>query len=146
VHNESLFIYLSIKVLMAVRFIWASHQCHMLGSEIVRHFRVDLVLAAIGALDDSVVGCIVGELSVFLLFLFLVVDDRSAFTGTIIYVPLISLPARLQEDDEVMEHFPFQNIVVCLPKTYWFIDRRVCQKVGLWRASTGLPCMTLTNP
>jgi hypothetical protein len=110
---------------------------------------VDLVFAAIGALDDSIVGsvivgsivgsviigsivgsaivgsvivgsAIVGsaistlELSLFLFFPFLVVD-KSAVAGTMIYMPLISFPARLQEDGEGMKHFPFRNIVVCPP-------------------------------
>ena len=44
--------------------------------------------------------------------------DRSAVAGTMIYMPLISFPARLNEDGEVMEHFPFLNIVVCPPKSY----------------------------
>ena len=97
----------------------------------------DLVLAAICALDDSIVGSIVGsvivgsivgfaivgsivcsivgsivgsaiitlELSLFLFFPFSVVD-KSAVVGTMIYMPLISFPARVQEDGEVMEHFP----------------------------------------
>jgi len=141
---------------MAVGFIWASRRCHILDSEIVRDFRVDLVLAAIGALDDSFVGLIVGsaivgsivgfaiigsivgfaiigsivgfaiigsivgfaiissivgsaistlELSLFLFFPFSVVN-KSAVAGTMIYMPLISFPARVQEDGEVMEHFP----------------------------------------
>jgi len=46
------------------------------------------------------------ELSLFLFFPFLVVD-KSAVAGTMIYMPLISFPARVQEDGEVMEHFPF---------------------------------------
>ena len=129
----------------------------------MRDFRVGLVLAAIGALDDSIVDSIVGsivgsvivgstagfasiglivgtaistlELSLFLFFSFLVVDT-SAVVGTMIYMPLISFPARVQEDGEVMEHFPFQNIVVCLPKSNWLIDRSESRKVGVWRAST----------
>jgi len=113
---------------------------------------VDLVLAAISAVDNSNVGSIVGsivgsaivgsivgsaivhsivgsaivdfiiwsviigpivgsaistfELSLFLIFPFLVVD-KSAFAGTIIYMPLISFLVRLYEDGEVMEDFPF---------------------------------------
>jgi hypothetical protein len=73
-----------------VGFIWASRRCHSLDSGIVRDFRVNLILAVIGALDDSTVGLIVGlivgsaistlgsELSLFLFLLFSVVDDRSA--------------------------------------------------------------------
>ena len=99
---------------MAIGFIWASRRCHILDSGIVRDFRVDLVLAAIGALDDSIVGSIVGsilgsaiggELSLFLLSS--VVDDSSVVAGTMIYMPLISFPVRLHEDGEVTEHFPF---------------------------------------
>jgi len=92
---------------MAVGFIWADRRCHSLDSKIVRDFRVDLVFAAVGALG--------GELSLFLFFPFSIVDDRSAVVvaGTMIYMPLISFPARVQEDGEVMghlevmEHFPF---------------------------------------
>jgi len=90
---------------MAVGFIWANRRCHSLDSKIVRDFRVDLVFAAVGALG--------GEVSLFLFFPFSVVDDRSAVAGTMIYMPLISFPARVQEDGEVMEHlevrehFPF---------------------------------------
>jgi hypothetical protein len=83
-------------------------------------------LAAIVALDDSIVGsaivgsivrcAIVGsivgsavigsiELSIFLFFPFSVVD-KSVVTGNLIYMPSISFPARVQEDGEVMEHFP----------------------------------------
>jgi len=105
---------------------------------------VDLVLAAIGALDDSIVGSIVGsiagsivgELSLFLFHPFSVDDDRSAVAGTMIYMPLFRFPARLQEDGEVMEHFPFRNIVVCPPKSNWLINRRESRKVGVWWAST----------
>jgi hypothetical protein len=45
---------------MVVEFICAKRQCHILDSDIVRDFRVDLVLPAIGALDDSIVDSIVG--------------------------------------------------------------------------------------
>ena len=107
---------------------------------------MDLVLAAIGALDDSIVGSaiiglIVGsaistlEMSLFLFFPFSVVN-KSAVAGTMIYMPLISFPARVQEDGEVMEHFLFRNIVVCLPKSNWLIDKRESRKVGVWRDST----------
>jgi tetrahydromethanopterin S-methyltransferase subunit C len=121
---------------------------------------VDFVLAAIGALDYSIVGSIVGsivdsivgsivdsivgsvvstlgtEVSLFLFLPFLVVDDRSTIAGTMIYIPLVSFPARVQEDGKVIEHFPFQNIVVCPPKSNWLIDRREGQKLEVWRAST----------
>ena len=84
----------------------------------------DLVLAAIHALDDSIVGSIVGSaivgsiagsiagsgisnsgLSLFLFFLFSVVD-KSVVVGTMIYMPLMSFPERVQEDGKVMQHFP----------------------------------------
>jgi len=84
---------------MAVGYIWASRQCHSLDSEIVRDFRVDLVFAAVGALA--------GELSLFLFQPFSVVDDRSAVAGTMMYMPLTSFPAMVQEDGKLMEHFPF---------------------------------------
>jgi len=132
---------------MAVRFIWASRQCHGLDSGIVRDSQVDLVLTAIGTFADSIVGSIEGwivvsviigsivgsviirslvgsaisalvsELSVFLFLPFSAVNDRSAVVGTVIYMPLISFPARVQEDGKVMDHFPFQNIVVCAAKS-----------------------------
>jgi len=146
VHIESSCVYPTIRDFMVVRFICASCRCHIPDSEIVRDFRVDLVLAAIGALDDSIVGSIVRsivgsivgsaivgsivgsaivgliigsaiigsivgsaistlELSLFLFFPFLVVD-KSVVAATMIYMPMISFPARVQEDGEVMEHFP----------------------------------------
>ena len=150
VHIESLFVYPLTRDFMAVGFIWASRWCQILDSEIVRNFRVDLILAAIGALDDSIigsiVGSIVGELSLILLFPFLVVNDGSAVVGTMIYMPLISFPARLQEDGEVMKDFPFWNIVVCPPKSNWLSDTRESQKVGVWRTSTWKLCMMSTTP
>jgi len=121
---------------------------------------MDFVLAVEGALiieeaggfvdaivdvsEDLIVGLVVGSvissletgLSLFLLFPFSVVDDRSAVAGTAMYMPLISLLARLLEDGEVMEHFPFRNILVCPPKSNWLIDKRKSRKVGVWRAST----------
>jgi hypothetical protein len=104
---------------------------------------VDSIVGSIvgSAIIGSIVGSIVGsaistlELSLFLFFPFSVVD-KSAVAGTMIYMPLISFPARLQEDGEVMEHLPFRNIVVCPPKSNWLIDRRESRKVGVWRAST----------
>jgi len=90
----------------------------------------------IGALDHSIVGSIVGELSLFLHFLFAVDNDRSAVLGSMRYMPLSSFPATLQEDAEVMEHFPFRNVVLYPHKSNWLIDRRECRKVGVWRAST----------
>lgn len=106
----------------------------------VRDFRVDKVLAVICAMDDSIVDSMVGstggEQSRFLLFPILVVDDRTVVVGTVIYMGLISFPAKLEEDGEVMEHFPFRNIVVCLPKCNWLIRRREIRNVGVWKAST----------
>jgi len=182
VHIESSCVYPTIRDWMVVGFICASCLCHILDSEIVRDFRVNLVLAVIGALDDvivgsgivgsivgsaiigsivgsgivgsaivgsgivgsgivgsgivgsgivgsAIIGSIVGsaistlELSLFLFFPFSVVD-KSVLAGTKIFMPLISFPARLQEDGEVMEHFPFRNIVICPPRSNWLIDRR----------------------
>jgi len=132
---------------MVVGFILASCRWHILDSETGRDFRVDLVLAAIGALDDlivvSIVDLIVGSatstlvsaLSLFRFFLCSVVY-RSAVAGTIIYMPLISFAATLQEDGKVMEHCLFLNIVVCPPKSKWLINRRETRKVEVWRAST----------
>jgi hypothetical protein len=87
------------------------------------------------AFIGSVISTVESELSLFLFFRFSVVD-KSAVAGTMIYMPLISFPARLKEDGEVMEHFPFLNRVVCLPKSNWLIHRRESRKVGVWRAST----------
>ena len=64
------------------------------------------------------------ELSLFLFVPFLVVDERSAVAGIVIYMPLISFPARVREDCRVMEHFPSRNIVICPPKSNWVIDTR----------------------
>jgi hypothetical protein len=64
VHIESLFVYPLTRDFMALGFISASRRCQVLDSEIVRDFRVDVVLAAIGALDDSIVGSIVGSIVV----------------------------------------------------------------------------------
>jgi len=55
----------------------------------------------VGVSEASIVGLVVvsvnysldNELSLFLLFPFVVVDDRSAVAGIMIYMPLISLPA-----------------------------------------------------
>jgi len=105
----------------------------------------------IGVSEDSMVGSIVGlvvgsatigsmistlesELSHFRFLLFSVVDERSAVTGTLIYMRLISFPARLQEDGEDMEHCQSRNIVICPPKSNWLIDRRQSQKVGVSKA------------
>ena len=84
---------------MVTRFIqWASHWCHIFDNGIVRDFRVDLVLAAIGTLDDSIVCSIVGsaigrELSLFRFFW--EVDGRSVVAGTMRYIPLICFLAWL---------------------------------------------------
>jgi hypothetical protein len=87
---------------MAIGFIWPSHWCHILDSGIVRDFQVDLVLAVICALNDtvvvSIVGCIVGsaiESELSLVPFSLVIDDRSAILGTMIYMPLFSFPVSL---------------------------------------------------
>lgn len=88
--------------------------------------------AILGVFEDSIVGSIAGlvigstikgsvisaldsELSLFLFLHFLVVDDRSAVAGTMIYMPLISFLARVQEDGKVMKHFLSRNIFVYPP-------------------------------
>ena len=133
-HIESSCVYPSIRDCRVVGFIWASRRCHSLDSEIIRDFRADVVLAGIGAFADSIVGSILGsiigsaiiglasELSLFLILPFSVGDDRSAVAGTMIYMPLLSFPARVQEDGKVMEHCPFRNIVVFPPKSNLLID------------------------
>ena len=111
VHIESSCVYLTIRHFMAVGLPCVSRRCYILDSKIMRSFRVDIVLAAIGAFDDSIVGSIVGSviltlvLSLFLFFPFSAVD-KSVVDGTMIYMPLIRIHARVQEDGEVMEHFP----------------------------------------
>jgi hypothetical protein len=111
-----------MRVIMAVGFISASRRCHSLD------FRIEevggFVDAIVGVSEDSIVGLVgsvisslENELSLFLFLPFSVVDERSAVAGTIIHMPLIIFPARVQEDGEVMEHFPSRNIVVCLPKS-----------------------------
>ena len=130
---------------MVVRFIWASRLCNSFDSGIVRNFRVDLVLAAIGTHDDSIVdwivdsivysivgsivysivGSIVGsvfstvgsKLSRFLFLTCLVVNGRSAVAGTTIYMPSVSFLASVQEDGKVMEHCPLRDIIASLPKS-----------------------------
>jgi len=83
---------------MVVGFIWASHQCHILDSEIVRDFRVDLVLAAIGVLDDSILGSIVGSIV------------GSAIVGSIVGFAIIgsivgSISKKWKRYSEHSEHF-----------------------------------------
>jgi hypothetical protein len=93
---------------MAAGFIWANRRCHSLD------FRIEevggFVDAIVGVSEDSIVGLVVGsvlcELPLFLFLPFSVVDEMSAVAGTIIYMPLIIFPATVQEDGEVMEHFP----------------------------------------
>jgi len=73
--------------------------------------------AIVGDSEDSIVGWAVGsvisslesQLSLVLHFPFSVVDDRSAVAGTTMYMPLISLPARLLEDGKVMDHIAGRN-------------------------------------
>jgi len=94
----------------------------------------------VGDSEDSIVGSLIitlaSELFLFLCLPLPVVHDRSAVAGTIIYMPLTSFPVRVQEDSEVIEHFPSPNIVLCPPKSNWLIDRRESRIVGVWRAST----------
>jgi len=108
-HIESLCVHPPIRYFRVVGVIWASHRCHSLCSESVRDFWVNLVFAAVGALG--------AELSVFLFLRFTVVDDRCAVLGTITYMPLFDVPASVQEDGEVMDHFRFPDIVLCPPKS-----------------------------
>jgi len=101
--------------------MWASCWCHILDSEIVRDFRMALVLAVEGALGveeaggfvDTIVGSAICTLwlTLFLLFPFLVVD-KSVVVGTMVYMLLISFPARMQEDGKVVVHVSAWNIVV----------------------------------
>jgi hypothetical protein len=96
---------------MAVGFIWACCQCHSLDSEIVTDFQVDLVFAAVCVLgDEHSLGLefsLGGEHSLFLCLLFLVVDDRRAVAGKMIYMPMTCFPAMVEEAGKVMERFPF---------------------------------------
>jgi hypothetical protein len=55
----------------------------------------------------AVIGSFEGELPLLLVCLCLVVDDRSAVVGTILYMAFIGYLARVREDGEVKEHFPF---------------------------------------
>jgi hypothetical protein len=64
-----------------------------------------------------VISSFENEFSLFLFFPFSVVDERSAVAGTMIYMPFILFPARVQEDGKVMEHFLSRNMVVCPPKS-----------------------------
>ena len=104
---------------MAVGFIWAIHRCHSLD------FRMEevggFVDAIVGVSEDSIVCLVLGsvliEVSLFLFLPFSVVDKRSAVAGIMIYMPLVIFPVRVQEDGEVMEHFPSRNMVVCPPKS-----------------------------
>jgi len=87
----------------------------------VRDFRLDLVLAVEGSLRaeaadgfvDAIVGSVIiysvmctpeSQHSHFLLHPFSLVNDRSAVPVTMMYMLLITFPARVQQDDEVMEH------------------------------------------
>jgi len=123
----------------------AIHRCDSLDSGIVTDFRVDsvsevkdslcneepdgFVNAIVGVSDDLIVGSVVGsaiigsviitlhsELSIFRFLAFSVVGSR-AVAGSMINMPLIRFPARLQKDAEVREHFPCFKIVVYLPKS-----------------------------
>jgi uncharacterized membrane protein YccC len=82
-----------------------------------------IVGSIIGSIIGSMVGSIVGSAisalgcELFLFLLFSVVNVRSAVAWTMIYMPFINFLARVQEDGEVMQHFPFQNIVLCPPKS-----------------------------
>ena len=56
VHIDSSCVYPSIRDSKVVGFIWDSRRCHIVDSQIVRDFRVDLVLAVKGALSTKEAG------------------------------------------------------------------------------------------
>jgi len=78
----------------------------------------------VGSIVGSAISTLGSELCLVLFLTFSVVDDRSAVVGTVIYMPLISFRARVQEDAEVMDHLPCRNIVACPPKSNLLIHRR----------------------
>jgi hypothetical protein len=77
----------------------------ILGSAIVGFAIICLIVGTVNV--GSIVGSAIStlELSLLLFFPFSVVD-KSAVAGTMIVMPLICFPVRVQEDGEVMEHFP----------------------------------------
>jgi len=95
----------------------------------------------IGDSEDSIVGSLIitlgSDLSLFRFLPLSVVDDRSVVVGSMICMPLSSYLERVWEDGEMMKHIPSRNIVICLPKTNWLINRMESRKVAVWRASTG---------
>jgi hypothetical protein len=94
----------------------------------VKDVQVDTIWAMISTVNNSTISSIVGvivramistvesEQSFVPLPQLLVVDHMSAVSQTMISMPLISFPERVQKDDKVIEHFPFGNMVICLPK------------------------------
>jgi hypothetical protein len=66
----------------------------------------------------------------------LVVNDRSAVVGIMIYVTVFDFPVRVEKDIKVMEHFPFGNIGVCPATRKWLMDRSESRKVTVWSALT----------
>jgi hypothetical protein len=118
---KALCVYLPIGAFMVVGFIWASCRCHSVGFiiEEVHGF----VNAIVGVSEDSIVGLVVGsvissvesDLSLFLFLPCSVVDESCAVAGLMINMRLIIVPAGVQEDGEVMEHFPSGNMVLCPP-------------------------------
>lgn len=113
-------------------YIFAGNGCHSLDSRCVRDSRAILVTLVkciltkqeAGGLEDANIGDSVEEIlgssiiahgievSLIICYQLLVVNDRSAVTGTIIYMPLNCYPAWLQDDCKVMNYCPFRNIVV----------------------------------
>ena len=69
---------------------------------------VDLIADSVigSTITCSVISTLESLHSLFLFLTFLVVDDRSAVMGTMIYMHLISFPARVQEDGKVIEYCP----------------------------------------
>jgi len=90
----------------------------------------------------SEISTLTGELSLFPIFTFLIVNDGSVVMETIKYMPLISFPVRLKEDGELMEHCPSRNLVLCTAKFTQLICRWDIQEVWVWKGSTSEPCIT----
>lgn len=99
-----------------------------------------LIDEIVGDSDASIVGSsnitLLSQLSLLLCLQLLVVNDWSAVVRTMLHMQLMRFLATLQDDDEVMKHFPCRNIDVFLPQSNWLINRRESQKVEVWRAST----------
>jgi len=70
----------------------------------------------IGSIADFVIGSVISslgrELSLLHYLSCSLVDNWSGVTGTMVYMPLISLPCRVQEDGEVVKHCLSRNIAI----------------------------------